>query len=74
MKIQVRKYKEINKPCPKCGAIMDYDIIKDVYHMKGTYCIAYECPNGCELKFKESYEDIKTDEPMIWYEEEEIDV
>lgn len=74
MKIQVRKYKEIKKPCPKCGTIMEYDIIKDVYHMIGTYSIEYECPNECELAFNEQYEYIKTEESMIWYEEEEIEI
>ena len=74
MKIQVRKYKEIKKPCPKCGAIMGYDIKSETAYDKGTYVIYYECPNDCSLTFEDGFERIKTDEIMIWYEEEEIEV
>ena len=71
MKIQVRKYKKIEKPCPQCGAIMEYIIqIKE----GNNYCIEYDCPNDCELLFKEAFEYITTDEPMVWYEEEELNV
>lgn len=74
MKIQVRKYKEIKKPCPKCGAVMEYIIQVNCPKEGNNYCIEYDCPNDCELSFKEAFEYITTDEPMVWYEEEEFNV
>ena len=74
MKIQIRKYKEIKKPCPKCGTIMEYDIKNETSYDKGTYVIYYECPNDCSLAFEDGFERIKTDETMIWYEEEEVEI
>lgn len=74
MKIQVRKYKEIKKPCPNCGAIMEYDIKNGNFYDKKSYVIYYECPNDCLLAFEDGFERLETNETMIWYEEEEINV
>ena len=70
----IRKTKDFSKPCPKCGAIMDFDIIRYGYPKKSTaYEIVYECPNNCRSKFEDRFQYINTEEQIIWYEEEEDD-
>lgn len=70
----IRKTKDFSKPCPKCGAVMDFDIIRFRYPKKTTtYEIEYECPNNCDLKFEDMFQSINTEEQIIWYEVEEDD-
>lgn len=68
----VKKTKDFSKPCPKCGAIMEFDILLRP-SKKTRYEIIYDCPNNCSLRFEEAYQYIDTEEQIIWYEEEKDD-
>lgn len=73
----IRKTKDFSKPCPKCGAIMEFDVIKlrNLRPSKKTkYEIIYDdCPNNCSLRFEDIFQNIDTEEQIIWYEEEKDD-
>ena len=68
----VKKTKDFSKPCPKCGAIMEFDVVLHPFK-KTKYEIIYDCPNNCSLRFEDKYQNIDTEEQIIWYEEEKDD-
>lgn len=71
MKCLIKKDKGKQKPCPHCGTLMEYDVIKNRLNW---YWIFYECPNQCKLTYKEECEWIQDDtNSFIYYEEEEIE-
>lgn len=75
--ITVLKKKVITptKFCPYCQAQLDCDTMKSSL---GDIHFMYECPNGCQLSWKESNEYILKDDEnsknIISYEEEEVDI
>ena len=79
IKIYRRKTKDFSKPCPKCGAVMDFDItvapsyFENSPKPKEEYYLIYDCPNDCKLPFEEWHITLETNEKIIWYEEEEIE-